>query len=61
MPDDFKIGDTFHPMINCDLKINRGINHTVTTNTSEMVMVFRFAVKAFQRAAQFKFLNISAF
>jgi hypothetical protein len=48
-------------MFNRDIKINRGINHSITTNTSEMVMVFRFSVEPFLCAAQFEFLNIAAF
>jgi hypothetical protein len=47
-------------MSNRDFKINRGINHSITANTSEMVMVFRFPVKPFQGAARFEFLNITA-
>jgi hypothetical protein len=61
MPDNFEIGGVFQIMSNRDIKINRGINHTIATNTSEMVMVFRFPVKPFQRAARFEFLNITAF
>jgi hypothetical protein len=44
-----------------DIKIARGIYHAITTYTSEMVMVFRFPVKPFQRAARLEFLNITAF
>jgi len=61
MPNDLEIGAAFLIMSNRDLKINRGINHAITTNTSEMIMVFRFPVKPFQRAARFEFLNIAAF
>jgi hypothetical protein len=46
-------------MFNHDIKINRSINHSITTNTTEMVMVFRFPVKPFQFAARFEFLNIA--
>jgi len=61
MPDDLEIRVAFYSMFNRDIKINRGINNSITTNTSEMVMVFRFTVKPFQRATRFEFLNIAAF
>jgi hypothetical protein len=61
MPDDLEIGAAFKIVFNRDIKINRGINHSITPNTSEMVMVFRISVKPFQRAARFEFLNIAVF
>jgi hypothetical protein len=61
MPDNLKIGVAFKIMFDRDIEIKRGINHSITPNASEMVMVFSFPVKPFWRAARFEFLNIAAF
>jgi hypothetical protein len=61
MPEDFEISVVFKTSSNRDIKIDGCINHTITSNTSEVVMFFRIPVKPFQGAPRFKFLNITAF
>jgi hypothetical protein len=60
MSDDFEIGTLGQIVGDADIEAGRGINYPAAVPTTDMVVIFRHAVKSFETAAELKLLNFAA-